>query len=462
MSNLDIFTMSLRNLFKRKLRTFLTVLGVVIATASIVVMVSLGLAMNAKFDDEIEKMGDVTIVTVYGNVGYSTVSGSQMKVPPLDDNAVRSFRQLPGVKAASGRMTASLHFKSGKYMLPYATVYGIDPESMDDFGYVASDGRLLEAGDKYNVVFGAKTELMFYKDGLYEDRFYQDMSGVEVKTYVDVMKDKITMSTNSNYVYGTSEDSEDEEQAVKPINIKVVGLLESKDFNTDIAVYMSLPVLTKLAQQQQKQEQAMMQEYGYFSSNMNNNSNSSSYDTVLVKCVDLKSVKEVRDKIQEIGYYAEMPTAYLDSLQTVSSGLQTLLGAIGAVSIFVAAIGIANTMIMAIYERTKEIGVMKVIGASIGDIRKLFLLEAALIGLIGGIFGILLSLLVSYILNHVSLDLFSVINEMFTEGNVTISLITPWLCGAALAFAALIGLLSGYFPARRAMRLSALAAIRSD
>ncbi|MDR1643696.1 MAG: ABC transporter permease [Clostridiales bacterium] len=467
MSSIDIITMALRNLFKRKMRTVLTVLGVVIATASIVVMISLGLAMNAKFDAEVEGLGDVTTVTIYGNVGVQVASVSangggrvqQNQPPPLDDNAIASFRRLKGVKAATGLLRMNLHFKSGKYILSWANVMALDPASMAELGYKAAQGRLLEPGDKLNVVFGAKAELNFYKEGVYDSRFYQDMMGEEVQTYVDVFKDKITMSTNYNFLYPN-----DAEVAVKPETIHVAGLLEPKDMDTDQSIFMEISTAQKLKKTQQKEEQEQNAEYGYFSSSQQNRTQQQAltYDTALVKCTDLDTVKKVKDELTDMGFYAQIPTQYLDSLQSFSQGIQTLLGAIGAVSIFVAAIGIANTMVMAIYERTKEIGVMKVIGASIKDIKKLFLLEAALIGLIGGVFGLGLSFVISYALNHVRFSFFSVINEMFSSDDHTISLITPWLCGMALVFAAVVGLLSGYFPARRAMKLSALAAIRSE
>jgi len=117
---------------------------------------------------------------------------------------------------------------------------------------------------------------------------------------------------------------------------------------------------------------------------------------------------------------------------------------------------------MSIYERTREIGVMKVIGASLSDIRKLFLLEATIIGFSGGVFGVLLSLLISNLLNNSSLSFFSIFTAYLGEDSSSvISLITPWLCGSAIFFATLIGLVSGYFPARRAMRLSAVNALNN-
>ena len=139
--------------------------------------------------------------------------------------------------------------------------------------------------------------------------------------------------------------------------------------------------------------------------------------------------------------------------------IQLIFGAIGAISFIVAAIGITNTMIMSIYERTKEIGVMKVIGASIKDIQKLFLTEAGIIGLFGGILGMIISYLISFIINYfVSRYAMSMSG---TEG-AKLSFIPIWLSIVALLFSAFIGVLSGYLPARRAMKLSALDAIRSE
>jgi ABC-type antimicrobial peptide transport system permease subunit len=108
---------------------------------------------------------------------------------------------------------------------------------------------------------------------------------------------------------------------------------------------------------------------------------------------------------------------------------------------------------------------MKVIGAAISDVRRLFLLESAMIGFFGGLFGVGLSLIGSYVLNNYNVPFMQpppMPDWMGMTEVVDPSLVTPWLCGAALLFAGVIGLVSGYFPARRATKLSALAAIRSE
>ena len=113
-------------------------------------------------------------------------------------------------------------------------------------------------------------------------------------------------------------------------------------------------------------------------------------------------------------------------------------------------------MMMSIYERTKEIGVMKVIGCSLKNIKQMFLLEAAFIGFVGGVIGSVLSFLMSFVINFLTGNG----SAIGLDGNI--SYIPPWLVAAALTFAVLVGMTAGYFPAKRAMRLSPLAAIRNE
>ena len=131
----------------------------------------------------------------------------------------------------------------------------------------------------------------------------------------------------------------------------------------------------------------------------------------------------------------------------------------------VAAIGITNTMVMSIYERTREIGVMKVLGCVVGNIRTLFLMEAASIGLLGGFVGIGISYLLSYIINRFASQA-GVIGGIMGMGmmgeGVNISVIPLWLVLLALVFSTFVGIISGFYPANRAVRISALEAIKHE
>lgn len=180
------------------------------------------------------------------------------------------------------------------------------------------------------------------------------------------------------------------------------------------------------------------------------------YDTIYVYVDDMDHVLDVQSKITDMGYQAYSSMQWLEQAQEQTDMIQAILGGIGAVSMFVAAISIANTMMMSIYERTKEIGVLKVLGCSLGSIRNMFLIEAGFIGFIGGVVGLGLSYGVSYLVN-------SFLGAALLGGQGgNISRIPPWLSGVAVVFAIIIGMLAGLFPAIRAMKLSPLAAIRNE
>lgn len=142
-----------------------------------------------------------------------------------------------------------------------------------------------------------------------------------------------------------------------------------------------------------------------------------------------------------------------------------MLAGLGAVSLFVAAIGIANTMIMSIVERTREIGILKALGCSLSDIRTEFLIEAGMIGLIGGIAGSLVSWGVSAVMNtymNASLtgDSLMLMADEAPSG-AALSVIPPWLIAAAILFSVAMGVGAGFFPSNRAVRISALEAMKA-
>jgi ABC-type lipoprotein release transport system permease subunit len=187
------------------------------------------------------------------------------------------------------------------------------------------------------------------------------------------------------------------------------------------------------------------------------------YERVIVKCDDIDEVVNVMDKIKELGYECYSPIQMLDDMKEQSAGLRQILLGIGIMSFVIAAIGIANTMYMSIYERTREIGIIKVIGARLKDIKQLFMMEAWWIGVFGGILGVALSYFLSFLLNKFNVNLGS--SVIWTpEGEVKLdsSYIPIWLSAVALTFAPIASLLAGLLPSRRAMKLSVIKALRQD
>jgi ABC-type antimicrobial peptide transport system permease subunit len=183
------------------------------------------------------------------------------------------------------------------------------------------------------------------------------------------------------------------------------------------------------------------------------------YDGLTIKATSLNDATQIVGQLQERGFKVQSLRTMLDMINKAMVILQTMLGSVGGLALLVASIGIANTMVMAVYERTREIGILKAIGASPGDIRVLFVVEAALIGLLGGVVGTIGGWLLGLGLNE-GLLAYLHWKDIPIEG--TFFVVTAWLVALALAFATVVGLLAGLYPAARAARLDPLEALRHE
>jgi putative ABC transport system permease protein len=182
-----------------------------------------------------------------------------------------------------------------------------------------------------------------------------------------------------------------------------------------------------------------------------------------VKATDANSVLDIADAINAMGFQANTAQSVVQSVNSFFLVLQVIFGGVGAIALLVAAIGIANTMTMAILERTKEIGLMKAIGAKNKDIMSIFLGEAAGIGFIGGLGGVILGWGGSALLNVIALSYFA--SQASSNGGTVPSMATStpfWLPIFALGFATVVGLLSGLFPAVRAANLVPVTALKYE
>ena len=489
----DILSMCVRSLFKRKLRTVLTMLGVVIGTVAIVTTVSLGLALNIRFDQQLSQMGDLRLIRVTspGNMWRPSTDDAQgPDLPSLDIHAARAFAAIPGVASVSPQIETQLSVRSGRHIMANSFIIGVYPELMAEDDLTLAAGRLLQAGDTTQAVFSSNAEMLFdpEPDGTamwgfwFGRRFWDSLwaqNNPEAETeppqpLVDIFNDPIFISHDRNFIWGNQQQEEDVDlweitttRLIQPIEIEVVGLLEFKEnmYMENGYIYMDIDTVQRLRMEQSRLEQQQNAEWGWIDARQNAHT-FSEYSYILVRASNINHVANIHSEITQMGFPASHPGQSLEQIQGMARSQQQMLGAIGAVSLFVAAIGIANTMVMSIYERTREIGVMKVIGATVPDIRKMFLIEASLIGLLGGIIGVGLSYGASYILNNAAqfegFDIFGGMFDWIGDPNALVSYIAPWLAVLAIIFATIIGLVSGYLPAQRATKLSALTAIRTD
>jgi len=447
MNNRDLISLAFRNLLRRKTRTILAIVGVIVGTCAIIVMLSIGFGLSASFQEQIESYGNLHLVDVYGGGGGMMYRGGnigQEKDGVLNDKAIASMEKIKGVDAVSPKIEEYLSFGIGKY-IAQASVVGIRPEVMQKFGYELQDGRLLEAGDKFAVVFGNQVPSWFYNP----KKTWGSSWGGEAQ--VDVITNKLIITADDNYGQKPQQrqSGDDEKINYKEYKAKGVGILANPNDDSAYNVYMSLDSLETIKEEVAKARKESLPK-------------DNSYEAAMVYVGDINDVEDVSNKIREMGFQTSSLNDWLKSMQETARMIQGILGGIGAISLLVAALGITNTMIMSIYERTKEIGIMKVIGANLGDIRRMFLLEAGMIGFLGGMIGLIVSFILSLLMNTVLSGIMSVMLGTVGGGGSTVSIIPWWVAVGSLVFSTAIGIIAGYSPARRAMHLSALESLRNE
>ena len=272
---------------------------------------------------------------------------------------------------------------------------------------------------------------------------------------VDVLNDKLSMFYNTYY-------GMEGEGRQRGYNVQGVGILK-QNWQNDYNVYMSIEYLKKIKKEDERKQRQMEQSSEMFISPRRNSMQESEYERILVKVKDINDVDEIQEKIKEMGFGAHSYADMRNETKKQMFIIQAILGAIGGISLLVAAIGITNTMYMSIYERTKEIGEIKDLGCIMGDIRKMVLVEAGLIGLLGGLIGMALSYGISIGINYIASTFMGTQDPMMMEqASVSVSIIPLWLALFGIAFAVFVGIIAGYFPSRRAMKISALEAIRTE
>jgi len=460
MNSVDVLRMAYSNLFRRKMRAILTIVGVFIGTMAIVVMMSIGIGLQESTTKQMETWGDLNMITVNQGRSWNPETGDYRgEEQRLNDDAVALLKNQQGVISVMPSIQIWPQVKWGK-MDGWFNLYGVDPEPFSQMTYEIAAGRTLRKEDTNTVLLGWQVRNMFYDPDDSQPWMRWDQANQPNST--EMLNEVLYVTLNNQYNWEIS----------RKQPLTVAGVLEGEYKDHAYSAYMPIETvkawrdfindksyMTDEQRQQQEQWEQEMKDRGDGMYIRDPND----YDQILVRCKDVKSAREVAAALREIGYNLWTIADYMEGVENQALIVQAVLGGIGGITLLVASIGIANTMIMAIYERTREIGVMKVIGATGADVMKMFLMEAGLIGACGGVLGLACSIGASKLINYLAGDFMGVMGMGYGMGNqYDISVIPPYLMLFALIFAFCIGIIAGLYPARRASKLSPILAIRNE
>jgi putative ABC transport system permease protein len=437
MKLLDLLSLILENLSRRKGRVALTAIGVIIGTAAVVVLVSLAIGLQRNATQQLYGINDLTQIWVwpnYGEMGYVEMGGvpgqpTQQKMLTLD--ALAEIAAIPGVKAVIPRdMLQSYGMVYYKRLETWANIQGIAVKDIESMGWEAQTGELtLSRG---TMVIGSSVARNFYNPNM--------RPGQEPTEPPDLFDQTVKLVL-------IKWDNEGNE-IKKTFPIRVVGVIKETRSDPDWSMFMTMEEVTAM------NEWAMGRRI---------NRNKEGYSQVLVRAEDPKKATGVADQIIALGFQAHAPQDTVQGINSFFMVMQVVFGGVGAIALLVAALGIANTMAMSILERTREIGLMKAVGATNRDVLTVFLGEAAGIGFLGGLGGVVVGWSAGQIINVVSLAFLAGQAAQSGGPPPNMAVYTPaWLPLFSLGFATLVGLLSGLYPALRAANLVPVNALKYE
>ena len=420
-----------------KARVAMTAIGVVIGTAAVIVLISLAAGLQRSTTESLGSIGELTTITVYSPRFVRSFGGPPSSGPGeetvLNNRTVAEFSDLPGVVAVTpweslmGGGMLRLNRLAGS-----AQIVGIDPSQAErlDFQLASGVGRL----GRWQALVGGRVA----------ESFYDPQTGHSVTDPPDLQGQVLQ--------FVLSRMGDDGQPVERVVRLRVTGVLEESSWQEDYTLFLALDDVLELN--------------GWFTGKRPNPGRDG-YSQVLVKVATPEQVLAVEQEIQNRGFYPSSPRSMLQQTNTIFLVIQGIFGGIGAIALIVAAFGIANTMTMAIYERTREIGLMKAVGATNRDVMSVFLAEAGGIGVLGGLGGVLLGVGLGALIDLVAstyLAAQAVQQSGAAASDTSISLIyiPLWLPIFAMLFATLVGVASGIYPAMRAAALSPVSALKYE
>lgn len=394
----DILSLSAGNLQRNRMRSILTISGVTIGIGAIIFLVSLGFGLQMLSIKKITSLEALTTITV------SPGNNPQAK---LSKENVEKFKKIKGVEAVSAiySVPSQISFE-GK--TTDSITYGLEPEYLEIEGIKVKEGKPFYESKSREVIISKSILKVF-----------------DIKDYKTILGKDLVV----NFIIL------DEEGNIKKVDetfsrqtFKIVGLVDDEKNNIYVPISNIIPLEIKY------------------------------YSRAKVKVKERSDLGSVRSEIDALGFTTTSVKDTITQIDRIFLIVKIILGTFGMIALLVASIGIFNTMTIALLERTHEIGIMKAIGATDKDIKRIFLSEVAIIGLAGGILGVLTGVLLGKAVNWLVNSLAQAVGG---EPN-TIFYTPPEFMLVAILFSFIVSTLAGFYPAKRASKLNPIEALRYE
>jgi ABC-type antimicrobial peptide transport system permease subunit len=446
----DLTDLALRNLREAVFRNALTTLGVAVGVASLVAMLSLGVGLQQLASKRLSQSGLFDTIFVTPKNSFRGMGRPQREVQPdkppraLDADARKEIEKLPNIIEVypQVRFFTEVRFNNK----PYATVVAGMPDSSKNSGsFDGMQGRFFSSPTANEAIL----QIEFAKD------LSEKPDSLLGQDLLLRYAERQALAASATDPPGSpGEPSGGFSVVPKELRLKIVGVVETEPAAGyggygNARLLMPLETAATLRAAQVNDLRDIVRDAS---------ANKITYPSLSVRAKSPSQVDALESAIKALGFNTFSLLDASKSLRTFFSVFDLLLGIFGSLALAVATLGIVNTLVMAILERRREIGVLKALGAADSDVQQLFFVEAGVMGFLGGILGVLFGWLLGRALTFGT----NVYLHRQNLNSIELSSVPWWLVLSALAFAVLVSLAAGFYPASRAAKLNPVDALRYE
>ena len=439
MTRYDLLELAGRNLRESKLRNFLTTAGIAVGVASLVAMLSLGIGLQALADRNLGRSGIFDTVAVFSKRDFLSFGDNDQKkqqqqsnenARALDESARNDMAKLPNVVEVYPEMRFQTEV-SFEGHAQFTTVAGLPVSAKENDAFDDLQGKFFSGPDA--------NEAIVHED--FAKRISPNAPVIGKQLTLRYAQREALPGDNAGFSVVRKEKV-----------LTIVGVVKQEPYGgwRNFArgrVFIPNALAEKLNVLQMSALRDAVAAGG-----------KTTYPSLIVHVRRPEDAKAVQDAINKMGFTTWSALDATKGLRRFFVVLDLFLGIFGSLAVAVASLGIINTLVMAILERRREIGIMKAIGASDTDVKSLFFAEAAVMGLAGGAIGVTLGWLIGRAINF-GTNIYLARQDLPAEN---LWIVPWWLVASAIVFAVIVSLVSGLYPAARAAKLDPVQALRYE